>query len=98
MYDFTVGVAALRPPRPSDRQLLASLQGRPAEIDRFIAVLAGVISPSDYQSPRNLVRVLGPRGLAKLAATGLRSGGRRRPRRSPVALGRSWLAGRATER
>jgi 2-polyprenyl-6-methoxyphenol hydroxylase-like FAD-dependent oxidoreductase len=98
MYDFTVGVAALRPPQPADRQLLASLQGRQAEINRFIAVLAGVISPADYRSPRNLARVLGIRGLAKLAATGLRSGGRTRSRRSPVALGHSWSAGRVTER
>ena len=98
MYDFTVDVAAMRPPRQADRQLLASLQGRQAEINRFIAVFAGVISPADYRSPRNLARVLGIRGLAKLATNGLRSGGRRRSRTSPVAIGRSWSAGRATER
>ncbi len=89
MFDFTIGVAAMRPPRPADRQLLASLQGRQAEVDRFIAVFAGVISPADYRSARNLARVLGIRGLARLAATGLRNGGRRRSRTSPVAIGRS---------
>jgi hypothetical protein len=98
MYDFTVGVAAFRPPRPADRQLLASLQGRQAEIDRFIAVLAGVISPTDYRSPRNLARVLGLRGLAELAATGLRGGGHRRARTLPAAIGRAWSASRVTER
>jgi hypothetical protein len=98
MYDFTVGVAAFRPPRPADRQLLASLQGRQAEIDRFIAVLAGVISPTDYRSPRNLARVLGLRGLAELGATGLRAGGHRGARTLLAALGSGRVRGRVTAR
>lgn len=98
MYDFTVGVAAFRPPQPADRQLLASLQGRQAEIDRFIAVLAGVISPADYRSPRNLARVLGLRGLAQLGATGLRAGGHRGARTLLTALGRGRVPTRVTAR
>jgi len=97
MYDFTVGVAAFRPPRSADRQLLASLQGRQAEIDRFIAVFAGVISPSDYRSPRNLARVLGIRGLAKVAATSVWFGGRSRSRTAPSTIG-SGRPAASTER
>jgi hypothetical protein len=85
-------------PRLADRRLLASLQGRQAEIDRFIAVFAGVISPADYRSPRNLARVLGVRGLARVAAAGVLSGRRLRPRTALAAISRSWSPGRVTER
>lgn len=68
MYDFTAGLAALGPPRPADRQMLASLSGRPDEIDRFFGVFAGVTPIPQYRSARNVLRLLGVRGLARTAA------------------------------
>lgn len=72
MYDFTVGLAAFNPPRRADRQLLAALQGRQAEIDRFLGVFAGAGSIREYRSPRNVLRLLGVRGLAKIAVAAVR--------------------------
>jgi len=71
MYDFTTDLAAFRPPRPADQQLLASLHGRQAEIDRFLGVFAGATPLKQYRSPRNALRLLGARGLAKIAAATL---------------------------
>jgi 2-polyprenyl-6-methoxyphenol hydroxylase-like FAD-dependent oxidoreductase len=71
MYDFTTDLAAFNPPRPADQQLLASLSGRQAEIDRFLGVFAGTTSIKQYRSPRNLLRLLGIRGLTKIASATL---------------------------
>jgi 2-polyprenyl-6-methoxyphenol hydroxylase-like FAD-dependent oxidoreductase len=71
MYDFTIDLAAFNPPRRADQQLLASLQGRPAEIDRFLGVFAGVTPIKQYRSPRNALRLLGVRGLAKITTATL---------------------------
>jgi 2-polyprenyl-6-methoxyphenol hydroxylase-like FAD-dependent oxidoreductase len=68
MYGFTTDLAAFRPPRLADQQLLASLCGRPAEIDRFLGVFAGVTPIRQYRSPRNVLRLLGVRGLMTIAA------------------------------
>ena len=71
MYDFTTDLAAFHPPRPADQQLLASLHGRPAEIDRFLGVFAGATPLKQYRSARNVVRLLGVRGLARIATATL---------------------------
>jgi 2-polyprenyl-6-methoxyphenol hydroxylase-like FAD-dependent oxidoreductase len=71
MYDFTIGLAALRPPGPRDRYILESLVGRPDEIDRFLGLFAGTISIKDYQRPTNLLRLLGIRGLTRAVVSGM---------------------------
>jgi 2-polyprenyl-6-methoxyphenol hydroxylase-like FAD-dependent oxidoreductase len=68
MYDFTVRLASFAAPTLGQRRLLASLAGRPAEIDRFIGAFAGVVPPAEYFAPRNVLRILGPRGAAGLIA------------------------------
>ena len=68
MYDFTTDLAAFNPPRVADRQMLASLRGRQAEIDRFLGVFAGTTPIRQFRSPRNLLRLVGVHGLAKIAA------------------------------
>jgi hypothetical protein len=67
MYDLTAGLAALEPVRPAQRYLLAALRGRPAETDRFLGVFAGVTPIGEFRSPRNVLRLLGARGLARMA-------------------------------
>jgi 2-polyprenyl-6-methoxyphenol hydroxylase-like FAD-dependent oxidoreductase len=89
MFDFTTDLAAFRPPRLADRQLLASLHGRPAEIDRFLGVFAGVTPIRQYRSPRNLLRLLGVRGLARIGAAALVQMPRKTLRFSRAAAGRA---------
>jgi 2-polyprenyl-6-methoxyphenol hydroxylase-like FAD-dependent oxidoreductase len=80
MYDFTVGLATFAPPSLAQRQLLASLVGRPAETDRFIGAFTG-IDPG-YFAPGNVLRVLGLRGVTRIAAAAAR---RRRGSLLPAA-------------
>ncbi len=65
MYEFTTELASFAPPRPEQRLLFEALAGRPAEIDRFLGVLAGAVPIDSYFSPRNLVRLLGLRGMLR---------------------------------
>ncbi len=63
MYDLTVGIAKLRPPRAG------------ADVDRLLSVFAGILPVSDLRSPRNVGRLLGRRaattlGRARLCPTG----------------------------
>jgi 2-polyprenyl-6-methoxyphenol hydroxylase-like FAD-dependent oxidoreductase len=76
MYDFTVGLAGFAPPRLAQRRLLASLVGRPAEIDRFIGAFAGVIPVEEYFTPGNMLRVLGVRGVIGIYLGGTGTAGR----------------------
>jgi hypothetical protein len=62
MFNLTLDLASFR----SDTSLFVGLQGKQDAIDRFFGVLGGAISPSSYFTPGNLLRILGPRGLAKV--------------------------------
>jgi 2-polyprenyl-6-methoxyphenol hydroxylase-like FAD-dependent oxidoreductase len=75
MYDFTARLAAFGPPRPQEQLLLASLAGRPAEIDRFFGVLAGAVPMSEYLAAGNVVRLLGVCGLAQVITARTREAG-----------------------
>jgi 2-polyprenyl-6-methoxyphenol hydroxylase-like FAD-dependent oxidoreductase len=66
MYDFTVSLAAL-PRRSSLPLLLQALAGRPDEIDRLLATFAGVVPVDRYFSVRNLLRLLGPARMLRVA-------------------------------
>jgi 2-polyprenyl-6-methoxyphenol hydroxylase-like FAD-dependent oxidoreductase len=72
MFDFTVGLARFATQSLAERQLLAALDGRPAEIDRFIGAFAGVVPVEEYFAPGNVLRILGPRGVAGIAAAAAR--------------------------
>jgi 2-polyprenyl-6-methoxyphenol hydroxylase-like FAD-dependent oxidoreductase len=66
MYDFTTRLTRFKP-RRIETALLASLKSRPAEIDRFLGVIAGAIPLDRYFAPVNALRLIGARGLARLA-------------------------------
>jgi hypothetical protein len=91
MYDFTAGLAALRPPGAADRRVLAAVRDQPAEVERFLGVFTGVVPLRRYRSPANALRLLGTRGLAGLAVDRLRDQmrdqmrDRMRDRTGPVA-------------
>jgi hypothetical protein len=80
MYEFTTQLASFGPPTAEQEALFAAVAGRQAEADRFFGVVTGAVPLADYFSPRNLLRVLGPRGLARLALGRLR-----RPKEAPAA-------------
>ena len=65
MFEMTTDLASFGPPRPEHLLLYEALAERPEDIDRFIAVLAGALSPGEFFAPRNLVRLLGVRGMLK---------------------------------
>jgi hypothetical protein len=72
MYNFTIQLATFAPPRLAQRHLLASIAGRPAESDRFIGAFAGVVPVEEYFAPGNMLRILGPRGMTRIAAAAAR--------------------------
>lgn len=67
MYDFTAQLAAVAPPRPAELALFEAVSRCQADTDLFIATLAGAAPLRDFVSPRNLVRLVGARGFARLA-------------------------------
>jgi flavin-dependent dehydrogenase len=79
MYDFTVALASLVP-EPRMQVLLESLVGRQREIDRLLGVFAGIVPIPEYFSTRNLLPLLGIRGLARtlLATYGPQGGSTRK--------------------
>jgi len=67
MYEFTTELAAFRPLGVEQRLLFNALAGKPAEVDRFLAMLTGAIPAADFFSPRHLFHLLGLRGMMKAA-------------------------------
>jgi flavin-dependent dehydrogenase len=63
MYEMTLELASFVPPRPEQRMLVSALAGNQAETDRFLGVLGGIIPPNQYFTPRNMLRLIGLRGL-----------------------------------
>lgn len=67
MYELTADIARLAPPRPEQRLLLRALEGRPDEISRFLGVITGAVAIPEFFSPRNLIRLIGIRGMVTAA-------------------------------
>ena len=63
MYEMTVDLASFAPPRPEQEMLLRALEGNQAEIDRFLSVLTGSLPAPEYFTPRNMLRLIGVRGV-----------------------------------
>jgi hypothetical protein len=73
MYAFTTELASFPPPKPEQEALFAALATRPAEVDRFLGVLTGAVPLQEYFAPGNLFKVMGVRGMARVALDKLRS-------------------------
>src|SRR6516162_7997928 len=67
MYDFTLGLAAFRPAARVQRRFLAAVSADQREADRFLGAFAGIVAPEDYFTLGTAVRILGSRGMRKLA-------------------------------
>jgi hypothetical protein len=66
MYEFTADLASLRPPRVEEELLFRALAGDEAETERFFGAFAGTIPLGEYFTPKNLGRIIGLRGLARV--------------------------------
>ena len=90
MYDFTLEIASLAPLRIEQQLVFQALERDPDQTQRFLGVLGGTVAPDEFFSPTNLRRLIGLRGIARIAASRLRP-----HRRGP---GRTAAAGAAGER
>jgi 2-polyprenyl-6-methoxyphenol hydroxylase-like FAD-dependent oxidoreductase len=63
MYEMTTDLASFAPPRPEQEMLLRALDGNQPEIDRFLSVLTGTLPAPEYFTARNMLRLIGVRGL-----------------------------------
>lgn len=79
MYNFTVWLAKLPPPSAAERMWFAAIAERPEQSARFFAALTGADPINEFMSPRNVINLVGTRGLARLIQTRLHSP---RPRRA----------------
>jgi flavin-dependent dehydrogenase len=67
MYELTTDPAVLAPPSRAQELLFRSLAGRRDQIDRLLGVMTGAVPVDDWFSLRNVVRIVGMRGLLEIA-------------------------------
>jgi hypothetical protein len=67
MYELTTQIASFAPPDPGQVAVLGALRGNQMQTDRFFGVLTGSIPATEFFSPANLIRILGPIGFARVA-------------------------------
>jgi flavin-dependent dehydrogenase len=67
MYELTADVARIAPLRPEQWLLMRALEGRPEEVSRFLGVITGAVPIPAYFAPRNLLRLIGVRGMVTAA-------------------------------
>jgi 2-polyprenyl-6-methoxyphenol hydroxylase-like FAD-dependent oxidoreductase len=72
MYRFTTGLAAFRPPAVQEEVLFGAIEGHPERTERFLGVLSGAVPVGEYLTPGNLFRVIGARGMGKIALSKVR--------------------------
>jgi flavin-dependent dehydrogenase len=83
MYSLTLDLASIRPQTAAERALFESLATRQDQVDRFLGVLTGSVEIGSFFNPLNLVRLVGLRGFARLAAA-RRNPPPEAPREAPV--------------
>jgi flavin-dependent dehydrogenase len=66
MYDFTARIAALNPPAPAEIALFQALSQRQEDSDAFFGALTGAVPLREFMSPKNIIRLVGVRGFARL--------------------------------
>ena len=66
MYEFTYELAKLEPPTAEQQQLFAALRGNQPQIERFLGVVAGTVSPRDFFSQANVASIMRPRVTTEL--------------------------------
>jgi 2-polyprenyl-6-methoxyphenol hydroxylase-like FAD-dependent oxidoreductase len=88
MYEFTAQLATCAPPPPEQALLFEAIARDPAQISRFFGVLTGAVPVAEYFAPRNLARVVGLGGMARMMLGRLRA-----PRAAAAVPAPGWGAG-----
>ncbi len=70
LYDFTAMLARLSAPAPPIVRLFQALGDSPSHADMFIAALTGAVPLRQFQSPANIVPLIGVRGFLSLVLAG----------------------------
>ena len=73
MYQFTLQLASFAPPAIEQQLLFAALQHNQAATDQFFGMFTGVVPMSEFFSPKNLFKIIGPRGMLKIMLHKVRS-------------------------
>ena len=58
LYEFNCQMATLEPPPPEMQRIFNALRGNQVEINRYIATIAGTISPAEFFAPENIARIM----------------------------------------
>ncbi|HXY72020.1 MAG TPA: NAD(P)/FAD-dependent oxidoreductase [Actinomycetota bacterium] len=66
MYEMTADVASFSRPKEMVEVLFAALAEDPGQTTRFLGVITGAVAEREFFAPRNLVRLVGVRGIARL--------------------------------
>jgi 2-polyprenyl-6-methoxyphenol hydroxylase-like FAD-dependent oxidoreductase len=68
IYDFTLQLARFGPASPEQEVLFEALAAGPqSDIDQFLGVITGAVPMRQFLTPRNLIRLIGWRGVARIA-------------------------------
>jgi flavin-dependent dehydrogenase len=59
LYEVITAIASFQPPPPEEMEIVAALPGNQAQIDRWLGVMCGTVSPEDFYSPANVAAILG---------------------------------------
>jgi 2-polyprenyl-6-methoxyphenol hydroxylase-like FAD-dependent oxidoreductase len=86
MYETTLEIASFSRSPEEGAILFGALAKSQEHTDQFLGVITGSVSPDEFFSPRNLMRVVGLRGMAKMARLRMRAsrGRERRPEAIPA--------------
>ena len=57
-YEFTLSVASMEPVQPPFSELIEAVAGDPEATSRFLGIAGGAVSPEEFFSPDNIVRIL----------------------------------------
>lgn len=66
-YDFTLGLAQLRPVSAAEQQMFAAIGESPEATTTFLGAISGALPIRKFFAPANLIRLVGFRGLLQLA-------------------------------
>lgn len=58
LYELNCQMATLEPPPPEMQPLFSALRSNPVEANRYMATLAGTVSPAEFFAPENMARIM----------------------------------------
>ena len=68
-YEFTLNVASLQPVQPPFSELIEAVAADPDATSRFLGIAGGAVSPEEFFSPDNIVRIMSGRQSSEPRST-----------------------------